>query len=102
MVIPHLMSLIQQPHPFDDPDWIYEIKHDGFRALAIIERGTCRFFSRKNNALAGYRELREAVAHEVKARTAIVDGELVVADPDGRTVFAAMMQRGRHPVRYFA
>jgi len=34
MVIPQLMSLIQQPEPFDDWDWIYEIKHDGFRSLA--------------------------------------------------------------------
>jgi len=74
--------LRRQTEPFDDPDWIYEIKHDGFRALAIIERGTCRFLSRKNHALTGYRELGEAVAHEVKARTAILDGELVVADPE--------------------
>jgi len=102
MKIPSLAPLRRQTEPFDDPDWIYEIKHDGFRALAIIERGTCRFFSRKNHTLAGYRELGEAVAREAKARTAILDGELVVANPEGRTVFASMMQRGRHPVRYFA
>jgi bifunctional non-homologous end joining protein LigD len=102
MKIPSLAPLRQQTEPFDDPDWIYEIKHDGFRALAMIEQGTCRFVSRKNHALAGYRELGAAVAHEVKAKTAILDGELVVTDPEGRTVFASMMQRGRHPVRYFA
>jgi bifunctional non-homologous end joining protein LigD len=92
----------RQTQSFDDPEWIYEIKHDGFRALASIERGTCRFFSRKNHPLTGYRKLGEAVAHKVKAKTAILDGELVVADSEGRTVFGAMMQRGHHPVRYFA
>lgn len=37
MLIPDPMTLIRQPAPFDDPEWIYEIKHDGFRALAVIE-----------------------------------------------------------------
>ena len=68
----------------------------------MIEGDTCRFVSRKNHTLAGYQELGSAVAKEVKAWTAILDGELVVADPDDRTVFPSMMQRGRHQVRYFA
>jgi bifunctional non-homologous end joining protein LigD len=68
----------------------------------VIEHGTCRFVSRKHQTLSVFRTLGEALAQEVKARTAILDGELVVADPEGRTVFASMMQRGRHPVRYFA
>jgi ATP-dependent DNA ligase len=49
MVIPQPMPLVQQPQPFDDWDWIYEIKHDGFRALAVIEQGQCRLFSRKKH-----------------------------------------------------
>ena len=32
------MALLRrQTEPFDDPDWIYEIKHDGFRGVAMIE-----------------------------------------------------------------
>ena len=42
------ISLIQQPDPFDNWDWIYEIKHDCFRALAVIEGEQCRFFSERN------------------------------------------------------
>jgi len=47
-------SVLQIPTPvplgrlakaFDDFNWIYEIKHDGFRALAVIEHAQCRFFS---------------------------------------------------------
>jgi bifunctional non-homologous end joining protein LigD len=102
MKIPSPAPLRLQKTPFDDPDWIYEIKHDGFRALAVIEQGTCRFVSRKQHQLTGYRALGEALVKEVKARTAILDGELVVTDEVGRTVFASMMKRERLHVRYFA
>src|ERR1043166_1744887 len=102
MKIPLTAPLRRQTEPFDNPDWIYEIKHDGLRALAVIENGTCRFVSRKRQILSGFQTLGEALAQEIKAKTAILDGELVVADPEGRTVFASMMERGRHQVRYFA
>jgi ATP-dependent DNA ligase len=70
MVNPQPMSLVQQAQPFDGWDWIYEITHDGFRALAVIEQGQCRFFSRKKHKLTGYQDLRVAL---VKAETAILD-----------------------------
>jgi bifunctional non-homologous end joining protein LigD len=101
MVIPPPMSLVQQPEPFDGWDWLYEIKHDGFRALAVIEHGQCRLFSRKKHRLTGYQDLRAALVKEVNAETAILDGELAVVDHLGRSVFADMMQR-RHLARYFA
>src|SRR4051812_24019206 len=102
MKIPPTAPLRRQAEPFDDPDWIYEIKHDGFRALAVIEQGRCRFVSRKHQQLSGFRTLGEALVQEVKARTAILDGELAVADEHGRTIFASMTKRGGHDVRYFA
>jgi bifunctional non-homologous end joining protein LigD len=100
--IPSLSPLRQHTTPFDDPDWIYEIKHDGFRALAVIQYGQCRFFSRKQQQLHGFGALGDALVKEVKARTAILDGELVVADHLGRTVFASMRKRDRRRIRYFA
>jgi bifunctional non-homologous end joining protein LigD len=68
----------------------------------MIEHNACRFFSRKNQPLAGYQELEKAVAEEVRAKTAILDGELVVTDPHGRTLFTLMMKRAHHKVLYFA
>jgi hypothetical protein len=65
MIIPQPMSLVQQPDPFDDWDWIYEIKHDGFRALAVIEQGQCRFLSRRKHKLTGHQDLRAALVKEV-------------------------------------
>ena len=83
MVIPFPMPLIQLAEPFDNPNWIYEIKHDGFRALAVIEHGQCRFFSRKKHRLTGYQELREALVKEVTAESVILDGELETACQQG-------------------
>jgi len=39
------MPLVRILQAFDHPDWLYEIKHDGFRALAIIEGHHCRLVS---------------------------------------------------------
>jgi bifunctional non-homologous end joining protein LigD len=50
MIIPTPMPLGQQSEPFEDPDWLYEIKHDGFRALALIDRGHCWFVSRRKHS----------------------------------------------------
>jgi bifunctional non-homologous end joining protein LigD len=41
------LSLIAAP--FDDPDYLFEIKQDGFRAMAYIAGGSCTLVSRKNN-----------------------------------------------------
>lgn len=99
--IPTPISLRALGKPFDDPNWIFEIKHDGFRALAVIEGGQCRFYSRNKHRLTGFRDLAEALAQELNVESAILDGELVAADERGRTVFAALMQRSSD-IQYFA
>jgi ATP-dependent DNA ligase len=80
MILPYPMPLIQQAEPFDGDEWLYEIKHDGFRALAAIEREQCRLFSRKKHRFTGYQDLRTAFVKEVNAESALLDGELVVMD----------------------
>jgi bifunctional non-homologous end joining protein LigD len=95
------MPLGKQFEPFDDPGWLYEIKHDGFRALAVIEAGRCRFFSKNKHRLTGFRELGEALVKELKVDNAVLDGELAATDGLGRTVFEALMHRSQQ-IRYFA
>jgi bifunctional non-homologous end joining protein LigD len=68
----------------------------------VIEQGTCRFVSRKSHQLTAYRSLEKELVKEVKARTALLDGELVVTDEVGPTIFASMMKRQHQLVRYFA
>ncbi|MGH7181258.1 MAG: hypothetical protein ACREJN_04680 [Nitrospiraceae bacterium] len=60
MIIPLPLTLHPQAEPFDGPDWLYEIKHDGFRALAVIEHQTCRLLFRQRQELYGFRNLRSA------------------------------------------
>jgi hypothetical protein len=48
--------------PFDHSDFIYELKHDGFRAVAYIEAGACELVSRKRNVYKSFAGLTAAIA----------------------------------------
>jgi bifunctional non-homologous end joining protein LigD len=86
-----LASVIEKP--FDGPDWLFEIKWDGYRAVAFIDDGGVRLVSRNQNDLTPrYPELRE-LAKFVNAKNAILDGEVVVLDEQGRSSFSLMQQR---------
>jgi bifunctional non-homologous end joining protein LigD len=88
---PMLASIIEKP--FDDPDWLFEIKWDGYRAIAFIENGKVRLVSRNQNDLTPrYPELRE-LPNLLHANNAILDGEVVVLDEQGRSSFSLMQQR---------
>jgi bifunctional non-homologous end joining protein LigD len=79
--------------PFDGPDWLFEIKWDGYRAVAFIENGKARLVSRNQNDLTPrYPELKD-LPQFIKAKTAILDGEVVALDENGRASFSLMQQR---------
>jgi bifunctional non-homologous end joining protein LigD len=79
--------------PFDNPEWLFEIKWDGYRAVSFIENGKLRLVSRNQNDLtAQFSELRE-LPRFVKAENAILDGEVVALDEQGRSSFSLMQQR---------
>jgi bifunctional non-homologous end joining protein LigD len=84
--------------PFDHQDWIFELKHDGFRSLAYIEKSTCTLISRKEIVYKSFAALRAAMA---TLGNAILDGELVCLDADGRSQFAQLMRR-RQDVAFYA
>ncbi|HET9407396.1 MAG TPA: non-homologous end-joining DNA ligase [Candidatus Sulfotelmatobacter sp.] len=78
---------------FDDPEWLFEIKWDGYRALAFLENGRIRLLSRNQNELtARYPELKD-LPQFLKAKQAIIDGEIVALDEQGRASFSLMQQR---------
>lgn len=88
---PMLASIAEEP--FDDPNWLFEIKWDGYRVLSFIENGGVRMVSRNQNDLGPrYPELRE-LPKLVNAKAAILDGEVVVLDEQGRPSFSLMQQR---------
>jgi len=88
---PMLASIVEKP--FEDPNWLFEIKWDGYRAVSFIEDGDVRLVSRNQNDLSPrYPELQD-LPKFVKAKTAILDGEVVVLDEQGRPSFSLMQQR---------
>jgi len=79
--------------PFDSPDWLFEIKWDGYRAVTFIENGKARLVSRNQNDLTPrYPELQD-LPQFIAAKNAILDGEVVALDEQGRASFTLMQQR---------
>jgi bifunctional non-homologous end joining protein LigD len=89
----HPMLATSVEEPFDDPEWLFEIKWDGYRAVAFITKGKVRLVSRNQNDLtAQYPELH-SLPEYVRAETAILDGEIAALDEQGRASFSLMQQR---------
>ena len=84
------MQLSLVAAPFDDPDWVFEIKHDGFRALAYISEGTCTLISRKNNQYKSFAALSESLA---RLKTRFLNGEIVCLDAHGKSHFMPLLAR---------
>jgi len=80
-------------HPFSDPNWLFEIKWDGVRALARIENGTLALRSRTGVDIAKrYPELA-SLPNALAARLAILDGEIVALDAQGHSNFERLQER---------
>lgn len=81
--------------PFDDPHWIYEIKWDGYRAIAEIQKGKIRLYSRNNQEFnAAYPDIvtaLEEIPHDV-----ILDGEIVAVDKEGKFQFQLLQEYRKH------
>lgn len=86
--------------PADDDRWAYEIKYDGYRTLAFVDGGVVRLQSSSRHDVTGsYPELAE-LADGVHAGSAVLDGELVVLDDDGRPRFELMQRHSRPAVLF--
>jgi bifunctional non-homologous end joining protein LigD len=84
--------------PTDDAGWAYEIKWDGYRTLAFLDDGRVRLqSSHLLDVTAKYPELSE-LGSGVHASSAILDGELVVLDDDGRPRFELIQIHKRQAV----
>jgi bifunctional non-homologous end joining protein LigD len=94
------MPLVRVPEPFDHPDWLFELKHDGFRALAEVEGQTCRLISRRGHIFTRFNMLADYIAHSVQADRVTLDGEIVCLAPDGRSLFYPLMFRRESPYFY--
>jgi DNA ligase D-like protein (predicted ligase) len=77
-------------------EWLYEVKFDGYRGVLIKDGLRAEIRSRKNRDLSGmYPGVVEACL-AVDAEAAVIDGEIVAVDPQGRPSFQALQHRGSH------
>lgn len=82
-------------------EWLYEIKWDGWRVIAIKAGTSVRLWSRNQKDLThAFPSIAAAVA-TIEAESAVLDGELVAVNEDGRPSFSALQRRGSDPSRLF-
>lgn len=89
--------------PFNRPGWVFEIKFDGYRAIAEVRNHEVKLYSRRQNTFADrypavVRQLAQ-IDHDV-----ILDGEIVVLDEQGRSRFGLMqayLKSGKGQIAYF-
>jgi bifunctional non-homologous end joining protein LigD len=91
---PMLLQRVQKP--FDNH--IFELKHDGFRAIAYIEDHKCKLVSRNQNHF-NFLFLGVALA-KLPVDNAILDGEVVCVDANGVSQFNHLISRKHEPVFY--
>jgi bifunctional non-homologous end joining protein LigD len=87
MVKPMLATLVDAP--FDDPDWQYEVKWDGFRTLAYIRNGEAELLSRNNKSFSEkYYPLHQLM--QGWKFEAVLDGEILVLNESGVSKFGSL------------
>jgi bifunctional non-homologous end joining protein LigD len=78
-------------------EWLYEVKFDGYRALIVKDGARVRLMSRNEKDLTAAYPSVTAAGRRLKAATAVVDGEIVAVDEQGRPSFQALQHRRAHP-----
>jgi len=96
------MPLRRRRDPFDNAEWIFELKYDGFRALCVVQPGRAQLISRNGNPFASYSDLAASIAADLNCQCkTIFDGEIVCLDKRGRPQFKNLLFRRGDP-RFYA
>jgi bifunctional non-homologous end joining protein LigD len=83
------------PKPPSGPDWVHEIKHDGYRLIVRRDGEAVRLFTRRGYDWTDRYPAIAAAAAKLRAKSFTLDGEAVVCGTDGVAVFDALHRRGR-------
>ncbi|HEX6491255.1 MAG TPA: DNA ligase D [Gaiellaceae bacterium] len=83
--------------------WLFEVKWDGYRAIAQVSQGVARLTSRRGNDLtARFPNVAKELVKALKTPDCVLDGEVCALDEEGRSSFSAMQQgKPGTPIVYF-
>ena len=97
-ISPMLATLVREP--FSDPDWVYEVKWDGYRIIGYVQNGKATLYSRGGQ---DYTSKYKAVANELAGlEDCVIDGEVVVFNPEGRPDLGALQNyHGKGDIAYY-
>jgi len=85
------------------PDWLYEVKWDGYRALAVIRKGAITLRSRNLKDFTAAYPSAVRTLKTLRVDAAILDGELVAVDANGRPSFQALQHHtADHVIVFYA
>jgi bifunctional non-homologous end joining protein LigD len=93
-VLPEVEPIIpvERPTAWNDPDWLFEPKHDGFRGLVYITPDGCTIRSKRGHRFKRFGALAGPLCEVIAARSAILDGEVLAVDTDGRPEFMGLLR----------
>ncbi len=91
-VFPPMLATLAEGSPRDEQNWSYELKYDGFRAVAAIADGEVAMLSRNELDLAPRFPRIYAALRKWKTKGIVVDGEVVVLDEQGAPRFQLLQQ----------
>jgi bifunctional non-homologous end joining protein LigD len=94
-------SALRLEEPFDDPHWLFELKHEGIRALAIVRHGQVRFLSQTGRWLGGFPQLAAAITRHLPVEEAILDGAIAAPERRGRDALSRLTRRPQ-AARFYA
>ena len=94
------ISLGRSQEPFSHPDWLFEIKWDGFRALLYSDNDGVRLVSRNGNIFKSFPGLCEGLVRDLTGRRCVLDGEVVCLDSLGKAHFRNLLFRRAEPMFY--
>jgi bifunctional non-homologous end joining protein LigD len=86
------VMLLPWAKPFDDAEWMFELKYDGFRGLLYASASGCEIRYAQAHRQGRFAGLRQRLAQVLDGRQAILDGDIVALDPRGKPVFLDLLK----------
>ncbi|MBI1649607.1 DNA ligase D [Hyphomicrobium sulfonivorans] len=101
-ISPQLATLVTAPP--EGEEWVHEIKYDGYRAVAAIGGETCHIYTRSGQDWTHKFQSIATALLSLRVSSALLDGEIVALDPEGRSRFQLLqngLRQSHAPLTYY-